>query len=169
MHPYNMIYTECTCIQLRITHFKYILHGIVHSTSSLSLLHMQVRQKDHHVFLADFGLAQVISTSPVLGTKTMQSGTPGFQAPEQLRAESVDEGVDVYGFGAVLIEFFGEKPVWAGLNPYQIIVKVVVNGEVPGYGHLPHSIQLICNDCLKPRVNRSKMTGVLKALLQIRC
>ena len=76
-------------------------------------------------FLADFGLLQVISTSRVLGTKTMQSGTLGFQAPEQLRAEAVDQGADVYGFGAVRIELFGEKPVWEGLNPYQIIVKVV--------------------------------------------
>ena len=99
----------------------------------------------------------------------MQSGTPGFQAPEQLRAEVVDQGADVYAFGAVLIELFGEKPLWEGLNPYQIIVKVVINGEVPNYGHLPHSIQLICSDCLRPKGNRSQMTSVLEALLQIKC
>ena len=33
----------------------------------------------------------------------------------------------MYGFGAVLLELFGEKPVWEGLNPYQFIVKVVID------------------------------------------
>ena len=33
----------------------------------------------------------------------MQSGTPGFQAPEQLRAEPIDVGADVYAFGALLV------------------------------------------------------------------
>ena len=55
----------------------------------------------------------------------MQSGTPGFQAPEQLRAEPIDVGADVYAFGALLI--------WGGLTPYQIIVKVAINNEVPDY------------------------------------
>ena len=50
----------------------------------------------------------------------MQSGTPGFQAPEQLRAEPIDVGADVYAFGALLIELFGETPIWGGLTPYQI-------------------------------------------------
>ena len=49
----------------------------------------------------------------------MQSGTPGFQAPEQLLAETIDVGADVYAFGALLIELFGEKAIWEGLTPYQ--------------------------------------------------
>ena len=38
----------------------------------------------------------------------MTSGTPGFQAPEQLRAEKLDELCDVYAVGAVVVELFAE-------------------------------------------------------------
>ena len=126
----------------------------------------QVQRSNNHVFLADFGLSQGITSSRVLGTKTMQSGTPGFQAPEQLKAEVIDAGADVYAFGSLLIELFGEKAVWEGLNPYQIIVKVVIEGEVPDHSHLHPSIRSICHECLKPKEHRSRMTTVLKALFQ---
>ena len=96
----------------------------------------------------------------------MQPGTSGLQAPDQVRVKAVDQGADVYGFGAVLIELFGEKPVWERLNPY---LTIVINGEIPDYGHLPHSIQSICSDCLRPKGNRSQMTSVLEVHLQIEC
>ena len=118
----------------------------------------QVQRSNNHVFLADFGLSQLITSSRVLGTKTMQSGTPGFQAPEQ---EVIDARADVYAFGSLLIELFGEKAVWEGLNPYQIIVKVVIEGKVPDHSHLHPSIRSICHECLKPKEDRSRMTTVL--------
>ena len=40
-----------------------------------------------HVFLADFGLSKVMNECDVAGTTTMKAGTPGFQAPEQLKSE----------------------------------------------------------------------------------
>ena len=46
----------------------------------------------------------------------MMSGTPGFQLPEQLMAQVIDEQADVYAFGVLLIELYGEKPVWEGLT-----------------------------------------------------
>ena len=124
-----------------------------------------MQKRDKHVFLADFGLSRVISSGHVLGTKTIQSGTPGFQAPEQLRAELIDVGADVYAFGALLIELFSEKPIWEGLTPYQIIVKVAINSDFPSYGELPSSIQEICALCMKQKRERSDICDVLKSLL----
>lgn len=74
----------------------------------------------------------------------MQAGTPGFQAPEQLRAEPIDVGADVYAFGCLTIKLFGEKTVWPGLTPYQIIVKVAMNNQLPDVHHLPLFIQPVC-------------------------
>lgn len=43
------------------------------------------------------------------------------------KAEVIDAGADVhvrtyvYAFGALLIELFGERAVWEGFNPYQIL------------------------------------------------
>lgn len=47
------------------------------------------------MFLA---VSQVITTKRVFGTKTMLSGTPGFQPPEQLMAQVLDEKADVYAY-----------------------------------------------------------------------
>ena len=84
--------------------------------------------------MADFGLAQVITCSQALETKTMQSVTSCFQAPEQLTNEQVDEKVDVYTMGAVLKELFGEKPL-----PDH--VSSGCRGCVSNTQHLPQPIQ----------------------------
>ena len=41
-----------------------------------------------HATLTDFGLSRRMSCSTIVGTTTM-AGSPGFQAPEQLSAQSV--------------------------------------------------------------------------------
>ena len=104
------------------------------SAYKLLFLHIKVRTKDKHdVVLADFGLAQFISSTLLLGTRTMQAGTLGFQSPELLRAErgAIDEACDAYSFGAVMLELFGEKGVWPDLMPYQIITRVVGLNQYP--------------------------------------
>lgn len=83
------------------------------------------------------------------GTKTMMSGTPGFQAPEQLQALEANIKCDVYGVGGVLLELFGERPIWDKLTPSQIICKVVVAKECPDVSHLFPWLQnlspVLCN------------------------
>lgn len=48
---------------------------------------VQVEAFTQHALLGDFGLAKCLSGSCYIGSRTMQAGTPGFQAPEQLRGE----------------------------------------------------------------------------------
>ena len=52
-----------------------------------------------HATLTDFGLCRAINSSTIIGTRTMMTGSPGFQAPEQLRAESLGPHCDIYAFG----------------------------------------------------------------------
>jgi serine/threonine protein kinase len=117
------------------------------------------------VFLADFGLSRVITTKRVFGTKTMLAGTPGFQPPEQLMAEAIDQRADVYAFGVLLIELFGGRPVWEGLTPFQIITKVVVQKQPPDFSHIVADIQPICSGCLEKKEKRLLMSSVLQRLL----
>ena len=128
---------------------------------------MQVRTSDNHVFLADFGLSRIISSTGNLGTRTLTAGTPAFQSPEQLKAEVVNEGADVYAFGVLLVELFGERAVWENLTPYQIIVKVAVEGQVPDASHLPPGVQGICGRCLRNKDERAGIGVILKALLDM--
>ena len=53
--------------------------------------------------LTDFGLSQAVSSTTLIGTKTMMAGSPGFQAPELLHVESLGPHCEVYAFGCVLI------------------------------------------------------------------
>ena len=111
-----------------------------------------------HAYLADFGLAKLITTSTSsVGSKSGQSGTPGFQSPELLKAERVDVLADVYSFGCVLIELFGEKQVWC---------KVGVELQPPKHDHLPEKIQSICASCIAQHDHCATAMQVLKALLQ---
>ena len=65
------------------------------------------------MFLADFGVAKVLMKGTLATSKTNSSssfiGTPGFQPIKQLQAGKINEGVDVYAFGCVLVELFGRR------------------------------------------------------------
>ena len=83
-----------------------------------------------------------------IGSKTMMAGTPGYQAPEQLRAESVGIHSDVYAFGCVIITLYQEKLLWPGLNQYQILCKVTVEKEKPDMKDLSAEILNIVSKCV---------------------
>ena len=120
-----------------------------------------------HAYLADFGLGKLITTSTSsVGSKSGQSGTPGFQSPELLKAKRVDVLADVYSFGCVLIELFGEKQVWCGVTHFQIMYKVGVELQPPEHDHLPEKIWSICASCISQHDHRATAMQVLKALLQ---
>ena len=79
----------------------------------------------------------------------------------------MDEKADVYAFGGVLVELFGEKPLWPPLSSYQLMYKVGVEGSFPAYDHLPASIQALCAMCLVDRLQRAPMLHVLKKLIEL--
>ena len=70
---------------------------------------------------------------PLQQSSSQHVGTPGFQSPEQLKSESVGMPSDVYVFGGVFAVLFEEQPLWAGLNPYQIMYRVTMAKETPPY------------------------------------
>ena len=121
-----------------------------------------------HAMLTDFGLAKVMTDTKQIGTRTMLTGSPGFQPPEQLRAECVGVECDVYVFGAVLLVVFTERLLWKGHTPYQVMCKVTVNNAVPDTTALNHDMQVVCNNCFKERVCRPNSPEVLRALLAIK-
>ena len=81
-------------------------------------------------------------------------------------AQCSDCGVDVYAFAGVLVELFGEKPLWGELLPFQIICKVVTSSEVPSYSHIDCRLHMLCEQCFKPHTERVNMYA-LRALLAL--
>jgi serine/threonine protein kinase len=58
-------------------------------------------------------------------------GTPAFMAPELLDRNVFSEKSDVYSFAIVLWEIWHGGVPWRGLQPMQIMRKVVDKGERP--------------------------------------
>ena len=100
----------------------------------------------------------------------MLAGSPGYQSPEQLRAESIGPPSDVYAFGGVCLVSFLCKPLWPGLGMFQIIQKVT-NNEKPNTDLLKDydkgRVRQICDKCFNNVSVRPSSMQVLQELLDI--
>ena len=81
--------------------------------------------------------------------RTLKSGTPGFQAPEQLTGLSADPTkCDVYAMGGVVVEVLSAKPIWQGMTHFQIMYKVTVEKAFPDFSNImPTAFQPIMRKC----------------------
>ena len=59
---------------------------------------------DHHVRLADFGVAVLADASSCSGISTRSGGAARWCAPEVLKGEPSSKESDIYAFGCVCIE-----------------------------------------------------------------
>jgi non-specific serine/threonine protein kinase len=92
--------------------------GIVHRDLKPS----NVFLTPHGVKLLDFGLArptdpalaQALASGSQLTQTGMLMGTPGYMAPEQLTAETLDSRSDLFAAGAILFEALAGRPAFGG-------------------------------------------------------
>lgn len=83
------------------------------------------------VKLVDFGLARFLQPSGDSRTRSQLTksgivlGTPGYMAPEQLRAESVDARADVFAWGVVAFEVLTGQPPFGGDHAAAVLARVL--------------------------------------------
>ena len=112
------------------------------------------------MYLANFGLAKVITESGATTSSTLVGGTPGFQATEQLKGGKVSAKCDVYALGDVLTELFGQQPLWPKMSAYRIMVCVTVEGGFPETNHLLESIQKLTALCFTTPEKRTSASDL---------
>ena len=83
-------------------------------------------------------------------TKAVQ-GTAAYMAPELLEDNVFDEKSDVYSFAILLWEIYDRGVPWRGLQPMQIMRKVVDKRERPPMpSGMPDDMRTLVGTCWSP-------------------
>ena len=105
--------------------------GIVHRDLKPS----NVFLTPHGVKLLDFGLARrgtdvTATMASGLTEAGLVVGTPGYMAPEQIRAGAVDGRTDLFAAGAILFEMLAGRPAFAGASAIDVL-HATLNEQPP--------------------------------------
>jgi len=117
--------------------------GIIHrdlKPANLFVVAARGREAEHGKVL-DFGISKLSSTPGIPDATLTRAGavmgTPHYMAPEQMRAQPVDERADVYAFGVILYEALtGQRPFDAQTFA-DLVLKVLAEPAKPLRQHLP--------------------------------
>ncbi|REE97288.1 serine/threonine-protein kinase [Thermomonospora umbrina] len=111
----------------------------------------------------DFGIARAMDATAYTRSGAA-IGTPGFMAPEQIRAEAVGPPADVFSFGGVLCQAAGILPF--GEGPTHAMLYRVIHEE-PMLDGVPDGLRELVTACLaKDPSRRPSPADLLAALAQ---
>jgi serine/threonine-protein kinase len=95
---------------------------VVHRDLKLeNLMLTRDRTGEEMIKVLDFGIAKIAEreADSRLTSVGFTLGTPGYAAPEQLRAEAVDGRTDLFAFGVILYTLLTGKDPWLGRLAHQ--------------------------------------------------
>ncbi len=95
--------------------------AVVHRDLKLENLMLTVDGSgEESVKVLDFGIAKIAEREADSRLTTVGTlGTPGYAAPEQLRAEEVDGRTDLFAFGVILYALLTGRDPWLGLPAHE--------------------------------------------------
>jgi len=158
------------CDALAAAHAVNVLHRDVKPGNMIV-----VREGDHETIkLVDFGTSK--HTHPGAEKVTVPGtlvGTPSYMSPEQLLAQDVDEGVDVYAVGAMLFECITGAVPYEGAYP-RVLMAVCTNDPPPSVRLVRPQIEaaldaVIARALAKKRADRYATVGELANALRAAC
>ena len=107
--------------------------GVIHRDLKPSNLYL-VKQTDgtRFVKLLDFGLAKrELDDQGHTRTGRVVMGTPGYMAPEQIRAEAVGPATDLYALGVIAYELATGTRPFRGKNPLELMQRTLDEAPEP--------------------------------------
>ena len=119
------------------------------------------------------GIAKVKRiTETTLTSVSKGPGTYPYMAPEMFRMGHRGPPVDIYSLGCLLIELFGRRQVWPGLDGPDIMVQIMgtydTPPQMPDTSHLKAPFGTICQQlCQLDPARRPKCGEVLKMLKEV--
>jgi len=124
-------------IAINYLHLSDIVHRDIKS-------HNVLLDENFRVKLCDFGLAR---STHSLNKGSMQfSGTPCYMAPEIFQKRAYDEKIDVFAFGTLIWELFSRKVPFEGLEPADVMQKVLREDQLSTVG-VPKKISQLVSEC----------------------
>lgn len=114
-------------------------HGIVHRDLKPNNV---LLDNLGNAYLMDFGIAKIMQGTQMTATGTMM-GTPAYMAPEQWKAEAIDQRADIYSLGIILYE--------------------LLTGDVPFHAETPHQLMFAHLEKEMPRASL-KVPGLSSAI-----
>ena len=120
-----------------------------------------------HVFVTDFGFAQLIAKTP--GQAAGVGGTAGYMAPEQLNPDvgEIGPATDIYGLGALFYSLLTRQPPGGlpiALASREIVPTIVRPRDLRE--DVPAEVEDICLRCLqwRPTDRYQRAADIIAAL-----
>src|SRR5688572_17715711 len=120
--------------------------------------------EDDQVMLMDFGIAR--SNAPGTQQRTMAGavvGTTAYMAPEQARAEAVDERTDIYGCGLILYEMLTGPRTNLTMAELMARMKAPPTAARQLNPAVPADLDAIVMKCLQPAASDRYQTSAALA------
>src|SRR5688572_13154409 len=141
--------------------------GVIHRDLKSSNILLDLSD---HTYLADFGLARIISTS-TLAFHTGH-GTPPYASPEQVSSKEITSKSDIFSFGILLFEMFTGQLPWNGKRQLGI-EQLHSDQELPDPREYVTGLPPLITDVLRrvtsvnPELRPRSATEVMKMLYYV--